>query len=171
MDIHVVDDFIPEHKFKDLEFMMMSHAFEWYWSDGQAEIPQTDRFMFNHLFYKCGTKFGDDYIGSGPNSNHYDLIKPCIRQLRSKTIRRIKANLTTKTTSHEEGGYHTDYSDITTAVYYINTNNGYTQFKDGTKVESVANRAVIFDSNLEHQGVSCTDEKRRVVINFNFNGH
>lgn len=171
MDIHVVDDFIPEHKFKDLEFMMMSHAFEWYWSDGQAEIPQTDRFMFNHLFYKCGTKFGDDYIGSGPNSNHYDLIKPCIRQLRSKTIRRIKANLTTKTTSHEEGGYHTDYSDITTAVYYINTNNGYTQFKDGTKVESVANRAVIFDSNLEHQGVSCTDEKRRLVINFNFNGH
>ena len=171
MDIHVVDDFIPEHKFKDLEFMMMSHAFEWYWSDGQAEIPQTDRFMFNHLFYKCGTKFGDDYIGSGPNSNHYDLINPCIRQLRAKTIRRIKANLTTITTSHEEGGYHTDYSDITTAVYYINTNNGYTQFKDGTKVESVANRAVIFDSNLEHQGVSCTDEKRRVVINFNFNGH
>ena len=25
--------------------MMMSHAFEWYWSDGQAEIPQKDRFM------------------------------------------------------------------------------------------------------------------------------
>ena len=148
--------------------MMMSHAFEWYWSDGQAEIPQTDRFMFNHLFYKCGTKSGDDYTGSGPNSNHYHLIEPCIRQLRAKTIRRIKANLTTKTTSHEEGGYHTDYSDIITAVYYINTNNGYTQFKDGTKVESVANRAVIFDSNLEHQGVGCTDEKRKVVINFNY---
>ena len=167
----IIDNFIPEHEFKELEFMMMSHSFEWYWSDGQAEIPQKDRFMFNHLFYKCGTKFGDDYIGSGPNSNHYDLIKPCIRQLRAKTIRRIKANLTTKNTSHEEGGYHIDYSDITTAVYYINTNNGYTQFKDGTKVECVANRAVIFDSNLEHQGVGCTDEKRKVVINFNFNGH
>ena len=167
----IIDNFIPEHEFKELEFMMMSHAFEWYWSDGQAEIPQRDRFMFNHLFYKCGTEVGDDYIGSGPNSNHYHLIEPCIRQFRAKTIRRIKANLTTKTTSHEEGGYHTDYSDIITAVYYINTNNGYTQFKDGTKVESVANRAVIFDSNLEHQGVGCTDEKRKVVINFNFNGH
>ena len=31
-----------------------------------------------------------------------------------------------------------------------------------------ANRMVIFDSNLEHQGVTCTDEKRRVIVNFNY---
>ena len=42
------------------------------------------------------------------------------------------------------------------------------KFKNGDKVESVANRVVIFDSKLQHQAVSCTDEKVRVVINFNY---
>ena len=49
----------------------------------------------------------------------------------------------------------------------MNTNDGYTEFENGHRVESVANRVVIFDSNIKHTGVSCTDEKRRVVINFN----
>ena len=47
----------------------------------------------------------------------------------------------------------------------MNTNNGYTIFEDGTKIEC-RNRVVIFDSQLRHAGVP-TDEKK-VVINFNF---
>ena len=50
----------------------------------------------------------------------------------------------------------------------MNTNNGYTTFKDGTKVDSVANRMIIFDSELDHTGTTCTDQKSRVIINFNF---
>ena len=57
---------------------------------------------------------------------------------------------------------------LTTSIFYVNTNNGYTKFEDGTKVESVANRMVIFPSNMKHIGTSCTDEKTRVVINFNY---
>ena len=55
-----------------------------------------------------------------------------------------------------------------TSTYYINTNNGWTEFEDGGKVESVANRMLVFDSNLVHGGVSCTDEKTRILINFNY---
>ena len=39
---------------------------------------------------------------------------------------------------------------------------------NGDKVECVENRMVIFDSNLKHEGVSCTDQQRKVVINFNY---
>ena len=56
----------------------------------------------------------------------------------------------------------------TTAIFYLNSNNGYTEFEDGTKVESVANRFVSFPSTLKHRGTSCTDENVRVVINFNY---
>ena len=59
-------------------------------------------------------------------------------------------------------------SQITTSIFYVNTNNGYTKFEDGTKVESVANRLVSFPANKKHTGTSCTDEKTRVVINFNY---
>ena len=55
-----------------------------------------------------------------------------------------------------------------TSIFYVNTNNGYTKFEDGTKVESVANRMVTFPSNMKHTGTSCTDERIRVVINFNY---
>ena len=55
-----------------------------------------------------------------------------------------------------------------TSIFYLNTNNGWTQFKKGGKVKCVENRLVTFDSNLEHAGVTCTDQKRKVVINFNY---
>ena len=57
---------------------------------------------------------------------------------------------------------------MTTAIYYLNTNNGFTKFENGDKVNSVANRIVIFDSNLKHTGTSCTDSYARLLINFNY---
>ena len=62
-------------------------------------------------------------------------------------------------------------SNMQAAIYYVNTNNGYTEFKDGEevrKVESVANRMVFFDAELSHRGVSATDTRYRCVINFNW---
>ena len=59
----------------------------------------------------------------------------------------------------------------TTSIFYINTNNGYTKFKDGTKVESIANRMITFPANMEHCGTSCTDKNIRIVINFNYYKH
>ena len=42
------------------------------------------------------------------------------------------------------------------------------EFEDGTKIESVANRLISFPEEMKHRGTSCTDEKIRVVINFNY---
>ena len=54
-----------------------------------------------------------------------------------------------------------------TAVYYVNSNDGYTKF-EGNKIESVANRMIVFDSRINHTGTTCTNTKRRLVINFNY---
>ena len=82
---------------------------------------------------------------------------------------RIKANLAPRTVFHKESAWHIDsFPCSTTAILYMNTNNGWTEFKKRGRVKSVANRAVIFDSNLEHRGVTCTDANRRVLINFNY---
>ena len=55
-----------------------------------------------------------------------------------------------------------------TAVLYLNTNNGYTKFKTGEQVESVENRLVLFDGNVQHAGTTCTDKRYRAVFNLNF---
>ena len=69
-----------------------------------------------------------------------------------------------------EQQWHTDWQLSTpnkTCVIYLNDNNGYTEFRDGKKILSVKNTAVIFDSNLEHRGVPSTDN-RRLVLNINY---
>ena len=94
-----------------------------------------------------------------------------INIIKIKKLLRIKANLLTRTNNIVINKFHKDFNNknkLTTAIYYINTCNGYTLFKDGTKIKSVSNRFVSFDSNLEHTGTSCTDENIRVVINFNY---
>ena len=50
----------------------------------------------------------------------------------------------------------------------MNSNDGYTLFEDGTKVESVANRLVRFPASIKHTGTTCTNANRRVLINFNW---
>lgn len=164
METVVIDNFLPDRDHKIMLDTLTDPAFEWYYSDGQAEIPQTGRFMFNHLLWDWNT------MEQGLNSpKHIWIFKELTRLLRSTYLKRIKVNLTTRTPTHEGSGLHYDFSDMKTAIYYVNSNNGYTTFEDGTKVDSVANRAVIFDSNLKHEGWSHTcDEKIRLVANINF---
>ena len=100
---------------------------------------------------------------------YWSLVQPVFKDLNASSIIRCKANLTTKTTEPVVNDYHTDFPNCITAILYMNTNNGRTIFRDGTKIHSKSNRLVVFDSNLQHAGVTCTDVNRRVVINFNFN--
>ena len=93
------------------------------------------------------------------------------------SINRIKANLIPRTSTINVHTYHTDISisddeeklkQWKTSIFYVITNNGYTSFEDGTIVNSVDNRLVTFPSNMKHAGSSCTDQKVRIVINFNY---
>ena len=86
------------------------------------------------------------------------------------SLLKIKANLLTKTNTNIDYGFHTDYYDdrVTTGILYINTNDGYTKFKDGVVEKSEENKYVEFNSKLFHSGSSCTNDNIRVVINFNY---
>jgi len=97
------------------------------------------------------------------------ILGSYVDKMNPVSLMRIKANLNVATKEYIDRELHTDFDiDCTTAIAYINTNNGYTIFEDGSKVESIENRVVIFPSFMKHAGVPCTDEKRRVVINFNY---
>ena len=73
-------------------------------------------------------------------------------------------------TESQIGGWHKDYdddSDCKVAILYLNTNNGYTKLKDGTKFPSVKNTVVMFD-NVEHTDVTQTNTEERIVLNIGF---
>ena len=107
------------------------------------------------------------YSGCVPCSQFYNSLVPIIEhKLGISALYRIKLNLQPRLPEPFTYMFHSDLShdfeeDIashwTTAILYINTNNGFTEFEDGVKVESVANRLVMFPSNFKHRGITQTD--------------
>jgi hypothetical protein len=160
MSVKIQDNFLPKEIFNSIKNTMIGVDFDWYYSNAITD-EKLDRkeFQFVHMFYHCGK----------PRQS-YVVIEPLIQKIMPFSLVRAKANLLTVTNQIVTYDFHKDFlrDNLTTAVFYINTCNGYTLFKDGTKVQSVENRLVSFDSGLEHTGTSCTDENIRVVINLNY---
>ena len=163
----IIDNFVSFGDFKELQKFMLSLDFPWFYNDCKS-LQNDGHFQFTHMFYQFNF----------PQSDFVSILKPVLDQLHLQTdlysLIKIKSNLVTKTPTIIEYGYHIDLPDLKdyhtakTAILYMNTNNGYTRFEDGSIVESVENRLVVFDSRIKHAGTSCTDQKTRVVINFNF---
>ena len=57
---------------------------------------------------------------------------------------------------------------LTIALLSLNTCDGYTKLKDGTKIDSVANRVLLFDPCEEHCSTTTTNVKARFNINVNY---
>ena len=120
------------------------------------------------------------YSGDLPRSIFYEShFLPIMNALDISILSRIKLNLNLRLPEPFYSDFHVDITDLTeditskltTSIFYINTNNGYTELETGeedTRVESVANRMLTFPANMKHCGTSCTDERRRVVVNFNY---
>ena len=102
-------------------------------------------------------------------SPHLAVIAPLLARFEPMRLIKAKLNRTPRRTRHIEYGLHVDTQrrGALTAIYYLNTNNGYTLFEDGTRVSSVANRLVVFGAELRHTGASCTDAAARLVLNLN----
>ena len=161
----VIDNFLEIKSFQNLQNIMLKEIFYWFYSDTiDHSDEEGDKFQFTHIFYNPS---------NGVNSQYYGILSDILNKIKPKEIFRIKANLLTKTSEIVENSFHNDVDGLgimpwITSILYMNTNNGYTEFENGAKVESVENRMVVFPAEMKHRGTSCTDKKIRVVINFNY---
>ena len=158
--MQIIDRLLDPYEYGLLRKVFLEdHDFPWYWRDSIL-LEGDDDYQLLHWLYKDGA----------PRSDHFDNIVPILDKLKIGALCKIKANLNPRTEEIKEHGYHRDqdWKGVKTCVYYVNDNNGYTLFEDGQKVHSKGNRAVIFDGMTSHAGSTCTDEKRRIVININY---
>ena len=176
----IEDNFLDQEEFDKLQSILMGVEFSWFFNpfDVYENNKNEKEFLFTHIFYTFS------FYQCHSHSCVIHFLYPILEKIKPISLLRIQANLLTKTSNIVESAYHHDISSfddenrktifpeklkqLTTSIFYVNTNNGYTKFEDGTKVESVANRMVSFPADLKHTGTSCTDEKIRVVINFNY---
>ena len=158
--ISIIDDYLDRDSFDNLSNTLTHPHFPWFYQNGKL-LDGDEYFQFTHLFY-------DNFK---PNSQYMHVIEPLVQAINPTAIIRIKANLTTRHDAIHKYPLHVDIDNISnakTAIYYCNDNDGYTYFEDGTKVDSVSNRLVVFNTNTKHSGTTHTDTKTRCVINLNY---
>jgi hypothetical protein len=172
MDYKVIDNFLPEYIFPEVqETIVRNPEFPWYISPAVARQPGEDGDDGNWNWYASHT--------------FYDLNRPCspfweiidryfletfCKEDMCRSFIRAKANFyANKGDELVEHPQHMDYGfQHTAAVFSLNTCDGFTRLADGTKIDSVANRIVFFDGSSQHNSTTCTNQKGRFNINFNF---
>ena len=163
----VLDNILCESEFKYLQEYFYKNL-PWYYLDhvvNNGEHEDLKCIQFTHTFFNS-----NDPYDLTARSEHRAVIKPILLKLRPWLLLRAKANLRPISSELIHSSFHTDLRDLKqlTAIYYLNTCDGYTLFNDGTKVTSVENRLLIFDGSKLHCGSSTTDSKSRMVLNINY---
>jgi len=194
MKLQVIENYLDKNLHEKIQGLCLSNHFDWYYitptstyfnEKGQdTGIPKDDNFMFVHCFLQeFGGEPGSTEVPEGSQTvmSPYmeEYMKPVLFKMQQTFafpnpigVLRIKANMYTRTGKSEAIGTHTDYPELTrpetyvTIVYHVNENNGTTVVGDRV-IKSKANQLVAFDGTCEHYGTTQTDEKVRIIINFN----
>ena len=175
MDLKIVDNFLPPRIFNRLLQAVESHAIAWVWNNDTHYDPASKEgdnlWMFSQFL------FADASVPGGPGSHSlypaFHVLEDYQFEVRPFTrVVKLKLNLYPnqgKNVSHAE---HADIYDkgepdkrIITSVFNFHTCNGATVI-EGKKIESKANRLILFDNTLHH-GITQSDIPRRIVLNMN----
>jgi len=162
--VEIKDNLLTKEQLAQLD-KLLSNPFPWYLQKEQIKGAD-DGYFFSHIIYN------EDV----PKSDLYNpIIKIFKNYLNYITLCRIHINLLVRQETPSISDFHTDcdFSPedeeiMTTAIFYLNTNNGATEFKDGDRIDSVRNRLIIFPTTSPHRAIGQTDVAERIVFNFNF---
>jgi len=158
MDYQIIDNALSKQDFLNIKNTILHKDFNWYFANHVANEEDNNYFYFIHTFY-------ENFV---PKSNVL-ILNPILNILKPNSLIRIKANLYPNLGKEIKNDMHIDQSYTHKgAIFYINTNNGFTELEDGTIIESIENRLLLFDSSKKHRSTHCTDKKTRVNINFNY---
>jgi hypothetical protein len=158
--VKVINNFLPKNQFEEIKSTILDRDFPWRIRNNMTD---TDK----NIYFTYG--FFNEYV---PTSDLYEShIVPILKKLNFLAPVQVRANLILNKL-FDKSGWHVDYHyNSTTAILYLNTCNGGTEFKINNEIKFVnaeENKIVIFPAKTEHRGCTSTDSERRYIINFNY---
>lgn len=154
----IKDNFLQDSDFQNIKQLVEHPDLPWFYTGYVAHSEDTSDEYFTHTFY----------TRNSVNSQHIGVLQPLFDALEVKALIRARALRFVKNTTLIEHAKHIDFAfPHKTAVFYITTNDGFTRLQDGSVVNSVANRVVLFDGSTEHNSTNSTD-KPRLVVTINY---
>lgn len=164
----IIDNFLEESEFKRIkDYVIYDGSLPWHLQVGVSEIGnRREGILFTHMFY----------WHHQVRSHNFEILEPLLKIINPHAVVRIKANFYPTTSEIIHHDFHVDFLDTDdvpvpckACLFYLNTNNGKTIFKNGDEIDSVENRAVFFDASIPHKSTTCTDDSiGRFNINFNY---
>ena len=160
--MEVKDNFLDDIDLVRLDELINDPYFAWYLQ--KEQVPgANDGYLLSHIIYHFNE----------PKSDFYDpVINIFENKLGYVSLCRIIVNLLLRQENPSRSAFHVDYGyknkNMTSAIFYLNTNNGSTEFKDGDIIDCVRNRLIMFPTNISHRAIGQTDNIKRIVLNFNF---
>ena len=167
MKYEVIDNFLDEEYFDSLVTLFTDKekrgnmTMPWFFQSSIAydNVVEDKIFLLYHMFYEYNT----------PCSHLYEKLIPLLDKLEGRSLIRVKANLYPNTETLYEHKLHRDYPfSHSGAILSLNTCDGYTKLKDGTKIDSIANRILLIDPSEEHCSTTTTNDFARFNININY---
>ncbi len=166
MKYKIIDNFLDKKVFKEFKTKLFSNTdIPWFYRKSQDRLrKENTNPWFSLGFFNKGSR---DF----PNLDKYLYV--LYKQLKCKELIESRANLCLKPSIKNKPFFHVDfeYPNVKTCIFYMNTTNGGTWLKIKNKkilVKCIENRALVFDSLIEHAAQQHTDIDRRVVINVNY---
>ena len=174
-DIKIINNFLDKEIFKKLQLFLLGADCPWFYNESKVSPGCKSNSPIKGYENNNPHQFTHSFLRGMEWSNWTQNILPLLDKINPRVWIRVKSNLSTINSKPLVGGWHCDkhtdgiaWTDTTTSIFYINTNNGYTMFENGQKINCVENKLVIFPNNLMHTGVSQTDTKIKVTLNLNY---
>lgn len=163
---YLIDNVLPLDVYLEIEKLVTGETIDWVLHKGTCgnQISSGD-WRFTHTLYHQRFNHTQKHLQS------FMPIFNIAPQIETMICSKLNCDIYTK--EPEQRPWHTDqhcnceYSY--TQILYFNDCNGKTIFKkDNATIQSKRNRAIVFNSELEHAGITQTDTARRYVLNTNF---
>ena len=162
----VIDNFLPQKEFQEIQATIMGESGKSIgWVYNTSITHENKETTWKH-FYMTHMVCQSSVITSPLICKS---ILPVLEKIDAKALIRIKINLFPNSEKIHENKMHADMSfSHRGALFSINTCDGYTKLKDGTKIDSVANRILLFDPSMLHCSTNTSDTTARFNIQINY---
>ena len=161
MDYKIIENVLEENEVKNIEDILFSNEFPWYYS--KYVITDVLNPMFFHIFMK------ENNITS---PYFFKIILPIINKFKKEIniIYRARANCITNPHKKIKLGQHNDHPfDHKVLLFYVNTNNGVTNVNNKVNIPSIRNNVALINGNVPHEIITQTDTDIRLTINITYN--
>lgn len=147
----IVNDFLDKDVFESIKTSLLSDKIPWFNMIGPWGC-------FNHQFFSN--------IDSSP---FFDILDPLTEKLNVKLPIEISGKLFCNTGALSQHMFPVKVSDPhTTAIFFVNTNDGVTILDDNTKISSVENSILFYDGSRQTINTNCADQRVRLLLKFDY---